>query len=82
MKYILTVSEYIVYREGLNIVRIMTKYILEVRLFIYSQMISFLLLHMLMMKSFYHCCLAAFKESVCLHLGLALRPLSDPSAQY
>ena len=52
MKYILTVSEYIDYREGLKIVYIMTKYILEVRLFIYSQMISFLLLHMLMMKSF------------------------------
>ena len=72
MKYILSVSEYINY----------TKYILEVRFYLFCQMISFLLLLMSMMKSSKHDFLAAFKVSVCLHLGLALRPLPDPSTEY
>ena len=72
MKYILSVSEYINY----------TKYILEVRFYLFCQMISFLLLLMSMMKSSKHDFLAAFRVSVCLHLGLAVWPVSDQSAQH
>ena len=81
MKYILTVSEYMNYRKRLNSLCKMTKYIFEVRLF-FCQMISFLLLLMSMMKSSKHDFLAAFRVSICLHLGLAVWPVSDQSAQY